>query len=59
MDQVDVDFSSKMATVTLKEGQLNKDLVQKAFEGTRYNVSSFEEIKIPKRAYTINITGMT
>ena len=59
VDQVKVDFSGKNATVTMKKGSLNKDVVQAAFKGSRYGVSSFKAVVSYPKAYTVNVTGMT
>jgi copper chaperone CopZ len=59
VDQVDVDFSGKTATVTLKKGKLTKDAVQAAFEGSRYGVSSFKEVALLSKSYLVNVSGMT
>ena len=59
VDQVDVDFSGKTATVTLKKGKLTQDTVQAALRGSKYSVSSFEEIVLAQKSYTVNVSGMT
>ena len=42
---VDADFATKIATVTMKPGKaLTKADCDKAFEGTKYGVQSFEAV---------------
>lgn len=42
---VDADFATKIATVTMKPGEtLTKADCDKAFEGTKYGVETFEAV---------------
>ena len=64
VEKVEVDFKAKSATVSLKPGaKLTKDDVQKAFQGTKYGVTSFEKPKQDKKkkkdVYVLGIAGMT
>lgn len=41
--RVEVDFDAKTATVTMEAGKsLSREACDKAFEGSRYKVASFE-----------------
>jgi hypothetical protein len=43
VEQVEIDFSAKTATVTMQEGRtLNKEECEKAFAGSRYAVTSLK-----------------
>ena len=59
VDQVEVDFSSKIATVTLKKGILTEEAVRAALKGSKYGVSSFEKVDTRPKEYTVMVGGMT
>lgn len=43
VEQAEVDFDTRTVTITMKEGKtLNKEALDKAFEGTQFSVSKFE-----------------
>ena len=44
MDKVNIDFDSKVATITMKEGAtLSEESLKKAFEGSQFTVEKFEQ----------------
>ena len=43
--KVEFNASTKVATVTTKSGELKKADAEKAFKGSQYGVSSFDEKK--------------
>ena len=63
VEAVDVDFKAQKATVTMKDGDLDKGVVLAAFEGTRYGVTTFKAPKGVKKAvpskWLVEVTGMT
>lgn len=59
MDSVKVDAKSKTAQIKLNKGALTQDTLATLFKGSRYSVTSFKEIEKQRKAYRLNITGMT
>ncbi|MCA8935757.1 MAG: heavy-metal-associated domain-containing protein [Planctomycetes bacterium] len=46
VDKVEIDYETKTATITMKDGKtLTKDDLEKAFDGTKFGVESFETVK--------------
>jgi len=45
VDSAEVDLKAKTVTVTMKQGTLDRKAVAKALEGTKFEVSSFEQVK--------------
>ena len=43
----------------MKKGALTRDVVEAAFKGSRYGVSSFAAPAVSPKTYTINVSGMT
>ncbi len=41
MQSAEIDLKAKTVTVTMKKGALDRKVVAKAFEGTKFKVSSF------------------
>ncbi len=57
VDNVDVDFAGKSATVSMKSGTLKKDTVTDALKKVGFGVTSFQKVK--KEKYVLAVTGMT
>ncbi len=46
VEKAEVDFDSKTVTITMKAGKtLTKEALDKAFEGSKFSVSSFETVE--------------
>lgn len=44
VDKVEVDFATKLATITMKEGAtLSEESLKKAFAGSQFTVEKFEQ----------------
>lgn len=46
VEKVEVDFATKTATISMKDGKkLTEDALKKAFEGSKFGVKSFETVE--------------
>ena len=51
VDKVEIDFETKIATISMKDGkQLSEEALKEALEGSKFGVKKFETVEVEKEA---------